>query len=72
MENILDMKTNEITVIIGTLFKEQKQKPNVFSNITGPINAVSAIDCSKGTPEIIGMFTNSEDFAILEDASGRI
>lgn len=44
----------------------------MFSNITGPINAVSAINCSKGLPEIFGMFTNNEDYAILEDASGRI
>lgn len=46
MGNILDMKAGERTIIIGTLFKEQKKKPTVFTNITGPINAVSAIDCS--------------------------
>ena len=47
MDNILDMKS-DLSVIIGTLFKEQKNKPNVFTNITGPINQVSAIDCSFG------------------------
>ena len=48
MDNILDLKTGELTVIIGTLFKEQKLKPCVFSNIEGVISAVSAIDCSTG------------------------
>lgn len=70
MGNVLDMKQGERTIIIGTLFKEQKLKPNVFTNITAPINAVSAIDCSRGAK--IGQFTSDDDYAILEDLSGRI
>ena len=48
MDNILDLKTGQLTVIIGTLFKEQKLKPCVFTNIEGVISAVSSIDCSTG------------------------
>ena len=72
MDNILDLKTGELTVIIGTLFKEQKLKPCVFSNIEGVISAVSAIDCSTGKKDLVGKFTSENDYAILEDASGRI
>lgn len=75
MDNILDMKS-DLSVIIGTLFKEQKNKPNVFTNITGPINQVNAVDCSFGfatdKDSFIGKFTSENDQAILEDASGRI
>lgn len=42
----------------------------MFTNITGPIDAVSALDCSKGAE--IGKFTSEDDYAILEDVSGRI
>ncbi len=37
VDNILDLRPGKLTVIIGTVFKEQKLKPNVFSNITGVI-----------------------------------
>ena len=33
VENILDLRTNAKTVIIGTLFKEQKKKPQVFEDL---------------------------------------
>lgn len=44
----------------------------MFTNIAGAINAVSAFDCSKGEPSLMGKFTSEGDSAILEDASGRI
>jgi hypothetical protein len=72
MDNILDMQPNRRNVIIGTLFKEQKLKPNVFTNISGAINAVSAFYCSMGEPSLMGKFASDSDTAILEDASGRI
>jgi hypothetical protein len=72
MDNILDLKEGELTVIIGTLFKEQKLKPCVFTNIEGVISAVSSIDCSLGDQSLVGKFTTEKDFAILEDVSGRI
>lgn len=72
MDNILDLKEGELTVIIGTLFKEQKLKPCVFTNIEGVISAVSSIDCSLGDQSLVGKFTSEKDFAILEDVSGRI
>lgn len=37
VDNILDLKTNCKTVIIGTLFKDQKKKPSVFKNLLGTI-----------------------------------
>jgi hypothetical protein len=35
VDNILDIKPFEETVIIGTLFKEQKLKPSILNNIMG-------------------------------------
>ena len=35
VDNILDIKPFEQTVIIGTLFKEQKLKPTILTNIMG-------------------------------------
>lgn len=37
VDNILDLQPGEKTVIIGTLFKEMKKKPCVFTNIEGVI-----------------------------------
>ena len=58
VENILDLRPGVKTVIIGTMFKEQKKKPCVFSNLTGVIQTVKAIDLSFGVhPE------SEKDFA---------
>ena len=35
VDNILDIKPFEETVIIGTLFKEQALKPSILNNIMG-------------------------------------
>jgi len=59
-----------MTVIIGTLFKDQNKKPNVFADIQGVIasNYVPTAERSH-----IGMFVDQEkDIAVLEDKSGRI
>ena len=32
VDNILDLRTGKLTVIIGTLFKLQKNKPSVFTS----------------------------------------
>ena len=58
VENILDLRPGVKTVIIGTMFKEQKKKPCVFSNLTGVIQTVKAIDLSFGVPPESG-----KDFA---------
>jgi len=42
------MKPGATTVIIGTLYIEQKKKPCVFENIAGVIDAVKAVECSTG------------------------
>jgi len=39
VDNILDIKPHETTVIIGTLFKEQKAKQCVFDDLTGVISS---------------------------------
>lgn len=60
-QNILDMRTETLTIIVGTLFKEQKKKPCVFDDL-------EEILPSKQEEKVCG----KEDYAILEDASGRI
>jgi len=66
------MQPERLTVIIGTLFKEQKNKPNVFDNIAGVINKVNFFSCSLGDDKMRGKFTADCDTAVLEDGSGRI
>ena len=59
--NILDIKPDQLTIIVGTLFKEQKKKACVFDKLE------SVIDNS-GRDKI----TDEADYAIIEDTSGRI
>lgn len=63
VNNILDIKPSQQTVIIGTLFKEQPLKPSILKNIVGVL----------GTRKFTkGLYSSEEDFAVLEDSSGRI
>lgn len=48
VDNILDLKTNRRTVIIGTLFKEQKKKPCVLTNLLGVIKSCDPLLLSIG------------------------
>jgi hypothetical protein len=48
------MQPEKLTVIIGTLFKEQKNKPSVFYNLTGAINSVNFYSCSLGDEKMRG------------------
>lgn len=72
MQNILDMQCERLTVIVGTFYKEQKKKPCVFDNITSCIKATDAGECSFGNEHLRGKFTSEDDFAVLEDSSGRV
>ena len=55
VDNILDLRVGQLTVIIGTVFKEMKLKPQVFSDITGVIkNSHLAADLSFGNTGIDG------------------
>ncbi len=54
------------------MFKEQKKKPWVFDNLTGVIDKVNLYHCSLGDEKMRGKFTGDDDFAILEDGSGRV
>ena len=59
------------------MYKEQKLKPNVFTNISGVIKNEAAIDLSFGKinregEDIAGCKISDDDQCILEDSSGRI
>jgi len=63
VNNILDIKPYTMTVIIGTLFKEQALKPSILKNIVGVL----------GTKKFSkGLYVSEDDYAVLEDSSGRI
>jgi DNA polymerase delta subunit 2 len=79
VDNILDLKTGRQTVIIGTLFKEQKKKPCVLTNLLGTIRGMEPLLMSVGTDvdfltekDYNGLYVSEDDQAILEDSSGRI
>jgi len=66
-------------VIIGTLFKEQKKKPCVLTNLLGTIRGMEPLLMSVGTDvdfltekDYNGLYVSADDQAILEDSSGRI
>ena len=61
ISNILDIRQNTLTVLIGTLFKDMKLKPNILKDITGTL----------GTRQPM-KYCSAEDNCILEDSSGRI
>ena len=63
VNNILDTKPNQATVIIGTLFKEQPLKPSILKNLLGTL----------GTRKFKnGQYISEDDYAVLEDNSGRV
>lgn len=73
------MKTGRKTVIIGTLFKEQKKKPCVLTNLLGVIKGLEPLQMSIGADvdlktekDFNGLYVGEDDQAILEDSSGRI
>ena len=73
VENILDLQPGVLTVIIGTIFKEQKKKPCVLSNLTGVISETGGVDpvqLARGKAR--GQYVSEDDTCILEDSSGRI
>jgi len=73
VDNILDIRPFEETVIIGTLFKEQSKKPSILNNIMGVLGAKKFY---KGEDFNYGAYVSEEadngDVAVLEDISGRI
>lgn len=75
VDNILDIKPFEGTVIIGTLFKEQKLKPSILNNIMGVLGQNKFYDSDTGKFQY-GKYVNKDekdqDVPVLEDISGRI
>lgn len=61
ISNILDIRQNTLSVLIGTLFKDMKLKPNILKDITGTLGT------RKPT-----VFHSTDDTCVLEDSSGRI
>ena len=59
--NILDIRQNTLSVLIGTLFKDMKRKPNILKDITGTLGSRRPIT-----------YCGEEDTCVLEDSSGRI
>ena len=80
VDNILDLRPYSLTVIIGTIFKEQKAKPCVFTDITNVIKSTdfAVADMSFGPSgvydnlDLAGKYVQPGDQCILEDCSGRI
>jgi DNA polymerase delta subunit 2 len=63
VNNILDIKPNQLTVIIGTLFKEMPLKPSILKNLLGTL----------GTRKFKnGLYVSEEDYVVIEDKSGRV
>jgi DNA polymerase delta subunit 2 len=63
VQNILDTKPNQPTVVIGTLFKEQPLKPSILKNLLGTL----------GTRKFKnGQYISEDDYCVLEDNSGRV
>lgn len=63
VNNILDIKPGQVSVIIGTLFKEMALKPTILKNVLGVL----------GTQKFRhGLYVGEEDFAVIEDSSGRV
>lgn len=48
VDNILDLRPGVLTVMIGTIFKLQKGKPNVINHLTGVIPNIDPINLSFG------------------------
>ena len=70
VDNILDIKPFEETVIIGTLFKEQPLKPSILNNIMGVLGQ-KKFQTPDGEFNYAGQ-VSEDDVAVLEDKSGRI
>lgn len=62
MDNILDIKAQDDTVIIGTLFKEMAKKPCVLQNLLGVLQVAKVGE----------NYCSDEDTLVIEDSSGRI
>ena len=73
LENILDIKPFKPSIIIGTLFKEQKLKPSILSNIMGVLGQ-NKFQMQGDENEVFpfGNCVSEDDKAIIEDKSGRI
>ena len=72
VNNILDIRPFEDTVIIGTLFKEQKLKPTILNNIMGVLGQKKFLGADGKFKYGAFVNTEEEDVAVLEDKSGRI
>ena len=68
VDNILDLRPGVLTVIVGTVFKEQNKKPDVFKDLTGVIKTgFQAADLSfglrgiDGDQNLAGKFVSEDD-----------
>ncbi|BFI30950.1 DNA polymerase delta subunit 2 [Marchantia polymorpha subsp. ruderalis] len=62
--NILGLDEGKVCVVIGTLYKQMKLKPNILDEYSK--------ERSVGGLVVPSNFTDAEDYLILEDESGRV
>ena len=70
VDNILDIKPFTETVIIGTFFKEQCNKPSILKDITGTLGQKKFE--REGIFQHGAYVDQDNDTGVLEDISGRI
>ncbi|KAL2632818.1 hypothetical protein R1flu_004297 [Riccia fluitans] len=62
--NILGLEEGKVCVVIGTLYKQMKLKPNILDEYSKERSVVGLVAPSN--------FTDADDYLILEDESGRV
>jgi DNA polymerase delta subunit 2 len=63
-KNLVDLNTNEKCIIIGTLYKEMENKPNILKELSEETMTIVA--------SVKDRFTDDDDVLILEDELQRI
>jgi DNA polymerase delta subunit 2 len=64
IKNLVDLNTNEKCIIIGTLYKEMENKPNILKELSEETMTI--------VPQVRDRFTEEDDVLILEDELQRI
>ena len=67
----LDAETDVQTVLLGTLYKDMKNKPNILDGVNRDVFAEKADDADKAAAAV-AKYCGDDDALMLEDESGRI
>lgn len=69
----LDAETDVQTVLLGTLYKDMKNKPNILDELNRDVFAEKVADGpEKGAAAAAAKYCGDDDALMLEDESGRI